>query len=1397
MRTFFICGWITLIAMTSAARAAEPATDPFAQLSDEYTAQTHKLLATFCLDCHTADEPAGELNLVQFAGLVEVRTQTNVWLKVAEMLDNGEMPPKDAEQPSPEQRQQLRGWVKRYLDAEALASAGDPGPVVLRRLNNAQYTYTVRDLTGVALDPAREFPTDSAAGEGFTNTGAALVMSPALLTKYLDAGKEIARHAVLLSDGFRFSPSTNRRDWSDEALAKIRAIYTRYAEAAGATEVHLQGLAWETNKGGRLPVEKYLAATLEERDALAGGTKSIEEVAAQRGLNAKYLGSLWKLLNATDDSQLLSGLRQQWRSAKPTDAMTLAIEIGKWQAALMNFQSVGHMKSWMNPVEPLVGRQEVRVKIPRPEAGNEVTLYLAAGTAGDAAEKDLVLWENARLVAPGRPDLPLRDVRSIVRELASRRERFVAATAQALLAADVASQANGDVDVPALAAKHQVDADALAAWLDYLGIGVGGELKLDHFQNRIDASAGYDFVKGWGTAETPSLMANSSDQHVRVPGNLKPHGVVVHPSPTLSVAAGWKSPIAANVRIEGSVTHAHPECGNGVTWTLELQRGRTRQTLATGISHGATPVAVGPIESLAVRSGDLVSLLIGPRDGNHSCDLTDVELTLTNLADQKSWSLTGDVSNDVLAGNPHADRHGNADVWHFYTRPLQGGDTGATIPAGSVLARWQATSVSAEKQALAAEVQKLLVAGPPADPQHPDVVLYRQLTSLGGPLFARALKDSVQVGKAATASPDSSSDSTWGLDPQQFGRRADGSAIDAASISMRAPDVLAIRLPADLVADSEFVASAIVDPTAAAEGAVQVSAGLTKPENLESLRADAPVLAADGSAARLKFQQSFADFRQWFPRALCYVQIVPVDEVVTLTLFHREDEPLQRLMLDDQQRAELDGLWNELHFVGHDALTLVDAFQQLMEFATQDSDPGLFEPYRKPIHDRAAAFRQELIDAEPKQVAKLIEFAGTVYRRPLTARESTELASLYRTLREEGLPHDEAFRFTMARIFVAPAFLYRLEQAAPGDQPGAVSDWELASRLSYFLWSSLPDEPLRAAAAGGNLRQPDVLVAQAHRMLTDERVRRLATEFACQWLHIYEFDTLDEKSESHFPEFVTLRGDMYEESIRFFTDLFQHDGSVLSILDAKHTFVNEPLAKFYGIPNVTGPEWQRVEGVGEHQRGGILALAATLAKHSGASRTSPTLRGNWVAEVLLGEKLPKPPKDVPQLPEDEVAIKDLTVRQLVEKHASDARCSTCHVRVDPMGFSLEGFDAIGRHRTKDLADRPIDVSTKLADGTEMVGLDGLRNYLLTTRRDAVLRQFCKKLLGYALGRGVGLSDEPLLAEMQQQLAAKEYRFSVAIETIVRSPQFLEIRGKDAKFPDTVTDETVTTDAETP
>jgi hypothetical protein len=248
---------------------------------------------------------------------------------------------------------------------------------------------------------------------------------------------------------------------------------------------------------------------------------------------------------------------------------------------------------------------------------------------------------------------------------------------------------------------------------------------------------------------------------------------------------------------------------------------------------------------------------------------------------------------------------------------------------------------------------------------------------------------------------------------------------------------------------------------------------------------------------------------------------------------------------------------------------------------------------------------------------------------------------------------------------------------------------------------------------------------------------------------------------------------MQEETVRFFIDLFQEDRSVLSLLSADHSFVNSALAKHYGI-DVNGEGWQRVDSMRSHGRGGILGFSSTLAKHSGASRTSPILRGNWISEVLLGEKLPRPPKDVPVLPED--VPEGLSERQLIERHSNDPACARCHERIDPLGFALEGFDAIGRARETDASGEKIDTRAKLSDGTEFDGIEGLRKYLLEVRSDDFLRQFCRKLLGYALGRSIQLSDTPLINEMLSDLKSHEYRVGRVIDRIVRSRQFREVRG---------------------
>ena len=350
--------------------------------------------------------------------------------------------------------------------------------------------------------------------------------------------------------------------------------------------MNLQGVVFDTNQGGRLPVEKYLAATLIERDALsATGCQTIDAAASKHGLNAKYFGILWAALTGTEPSLLLDELRVQWRKAKPEDAAALAADIAAWQKSLWNFSSVGLIgreggpKRWMEPVNPLTTKQDFSFKIPESPDGADVTISLVATDAGDGNEGDFVIWQAPRLVAPGRPDLLLRDVRRIVCELNTRQDQLFATTAAYLNAADeIASDEKVDVAAwpGSTAWKKRTCEHGSTTW----GLVPGCSHRGGILSNKLTGVGGFEFVNGWGSNDTPLLVANSSDEHVRIPGNVKPHSVVVHPSPTLRAAVGWRSPIARNVRIEGAVAPAHPECGNGVTWSLD--RAPRHHAAATG-----------------------------------------------------------------------------------------------------------------------------------------------------------------------------------------------------------------------------------------------------------------------------------------------------------------------------------------------------------------------------------------------------------------------------------------------------------------------------------------------------------------------------------------------------------------------------------------------------------------------------------------------------------------------------------------------------------------------------------------------------------------------------------------------------------------------------------------------
>jgi hypothetical protein len=1339
-----------------------------------------ELVSRYCHDCHAGDAVEGDVDLASAGSLAAMRQSIRHWQRAAEVIADGQMPPPEAEQPTEAERAAVTAWLKNFLRAEAEAHDGDPGRVVLRRLNNAEYTYTIRELTRVdSLDPAREFPAEGGAGEGFTNTGQSLVMSPSMVVKYLDAAKDIARHLVLLPDGLRFSAGRSRRDFTDELLEEVRDFYRRSTRplseaSAGAQTTVEQGITLDMGREGFLPLRESLDA-VRDLGAAAVDAERIALIANERNLSAKYLAILARRLampagsdagsGESTGSLLLDRLCRLWHQQPIVPVERLVAEIEGWQGALWRFNKVGQIgrqfgredgpASWMEAVSPLAARQEFRVPMPAADADGRVTLHLAATPAGEAGADDLVVFEQPRLVAAGRGDLPLVAVEDLAQVVAGWRTTLAEQTGRCLAAAGEAMTRAAATDgqrVPLneLAAAHGVDPLFLQGWLAALGIDSDAAVGLgEPIQGRAEGIEGWPFITGWTGADALSVLANSSDQEVQIPGTMRPHSVGVHPAPNRRVLVSWVSPAACTARLETSVQRAHIGCGNGVAWSVQVRRPGTRQVLAEGVADGAEAKTFAVDEPLPLQAGDAICLVIDPRDGNHSCDMTAIALTVS--ADAHEWDLAADVSPNILAGNPHADTAGQAGVWHFTSEPVAD-NSQPVIPAGSLAARWLSTGSAEERASLAEQLAAALGPEGVALPAgSPDAQLRALLVAPTGPILAGPM-------------------AAWLRERAELTRDTD--------IHLRAPECRTFTLPLELVAGSELVTAATVAPDAGETASVQVSVGPGPFAADVPLQPGLPVLAREGTAGWQQLELSFNAFRELFPKALCYVRIVPVDEVVTLNVLYREDDHLRRLMLSDAEAAELERLWDELVFVSGEPLKLEASLEQLTEFATQDR-PDLAVPFRqmKPaVEARAQAYRDRLVACQPAQLDALVAFAERAFRRPLQLGEADDLRSLHAMLLAEGLSHQEAIEMLLARVLVSPDFLYKLEVPPVGDQAAAVSPYELATRLSYFLWSSPPDAALEAAASDGSLLEDAVLRLQTQRMLRDPRARRLATEFGTHWLHVSGFGSQAEKNEALFPAFAGLRSAMEEETVRFLTDFFQNDRSILSLLDADHTFVNAELAAHYGLSGVSGDGWQRVDGIRAAGRGGVLTLAATLATQAGASRTSPILRGNWLFETMLGEKLPKPPKDVPLLAETVPA--GLTERQLIELHSENASCARCHQKIDPLGFALEEFDAVGRYRAVDAAGQPIDATTTLPDGTTIEGIEGLRTWLVSTKREVFVRQFCRKLLGYALGRAVQLSDEPLLDRMVTELAAGEFRSGRAIELIVTSPQFRQIRGRE-------------------
>lgn len=1269
--------------------------------------------------------------------------------------------------------------------ADSRTRAVDPGNVPLRRLSNAEYNNTVRDITGVDLQPAREFPADGAAGEGFTNASESLsAISPTLFTKYFKAARDIAEHAVLLPDGFRFSAGGTRRDWTDESTAQLRAFYATY-----------------TDLNGKLPLAPYLTATIKHRAALASGSLTLEQVAKRERIHSRYLRSLWEALTGTTASYPLETIREQWRKATESDVPTLVSTIESWQSALWRTVRVGSYvqniglkysdsPSRQVPNDPTVAEvQSLRLTVKPTPGQSETVISLATremsplGTGG-------VVWLNPRFEAPGKSALFLRNYAQFGSAYEIEYPAVFANSARYLAAAREASrEREGDPD--GIAKKQGLDAEFLRRWIatlditrlsnernpDYAGRSVPS-VALKPLDEKMAQDVNRPAIRGWQRkgAGLPALITNSSDVLERIPGRAAPHGVMVHPTPQEFVAVVWTSPISGTVSVTAKVTHAHPDCGNGIAWWIEQRHNGRAGMLTEGLLPLGGEVATQPwIRRIA--KGDQLILAVDAKDGNHGCDLTELGFTITETGGAgQAWSLADDVANTVNEGNPHADHFGNKAVWSFVegpTRPVNSADK-STIPPSSLLALWREEVLNSGTQetltALEARVQRLLSGTRPME-DSPNRALYDNLVSPESPLF-------LDVDVAHLVQPRART-TPFALPVERFGTQPNGKPIESVSLQAEANSTLEIHLPTALLLGREFVVEARQDaPSRDRATLFSVVAGANVNARWDGR---SPVVAAPNSDALKRVVEGDDAFRRYFPLFFCFPNVVPNDEVVSLKMFHREDEPLSHLMLERKEVARLEKLWAEHRFISRQAVAENEHLPLFIGFVTQDQTKEMlayFEGQRPAFKQRAEALERDEKAAIPKQMEALLAFAAKAYRRPLLAKERTDLLGLYQNIRSRGQAHEQAFRNVLARILVSPPFLFRIEQSPAGNTPSAVNDLELATRLSYFLWASAPDNELRRVAETGQLHNSTVLAAQVRRMLQDERVRALAIEFGAQWLHVRGFDTLNEKNERLFPTFdVNLRTAIYEETVRFFQDIFQADRAVTTLLSADYTFLNETLATHYGIPGVTGAEWRRVVGVQKYHRGGLLGLASIQTKESGASRTSPILRGNWVVETLLGERLPRPPANVPRLPEEE-ANAGLTVRQQVERHTKTPDCAICHRRIDPYGFAMEQYDPIGRFRTNDLGGRLVEVKTKTMEGASFTGMEGLRAYLLKEKGGVITRLFCQRLLGYALGRAISPQDAPLIDKMGSELSKNGGRFSTAVRVIVDSPQFRTVRGRD-------------------
>ena len=441
-------------------------------------------------------------------------------------------------------------------------------------------------------------------------------------------------------------------------------------------------------------------------------------------------------------------------------------------------------------------------------------------------------------------------------------------------------------------------------------------------------------------------------------------------------------------------------------------------------------------------------------------------------------------------------------------------------------------------------------------------------------------------------------------------------------------------------------------------------------------------------------------------------------------------------------------------------------------------------PGQTPSRDRVFSCQPATVDEEPACARSILsDLARRAYRRPVSDDDVEVLLEFYAMGRASDSGLDSAFErgieLALRRLLVSPEFLIRIE-TDPADiapaTPYAVTDLELASRLSFFLWSSIPDDELLALAERGLLSQPAELERQARRLLADPRSKALTINFAGQWLQLRNLDTVVRPGEPYAVAFdETLRQAMITETELFFDSVVRQDRGVLELLTANYTYLNARLAGHYDIPNVQGAHFRRVSLAAESPRGGLLGQGSILTLTSHAIRTSPVLRGKWILDNILGTPPPDPPPNVPALEDSKTSARVATMRERMSAHRDNPVCAACHSMIDPAGFALEGFDAIGRFRVVDQWFNPIDTSGALPDGTAFDGAAQLR-VALVQKPQRFVGTVTEKLLTYALGRGLDYYDMPAVRRIVHESADDDYGMQSIIVGIVNSYPFLHRRS---------------------